>query len=67
MNTTLQSIHSKACNSKSSDKLAIIMAGLESMSTEKLNNIKTFEVSWRTEDIHDEGVIVPVVKIEFFS
>lgn len=67
MNATLEAVYRSCSNSKSTDKLALIMAGLESLPPAKLDKMKAFEVTWRTETTFDGGAIVPTIKLEFFE
>ena len=68
MNQTLKDIfQNRSSDSKSTEKLAIIMAGLESFQPAKLDKVSSFIIDWRTECTGDGyDVVVPVVKLEFF-
>jgi hypothetical protein len=69
MNSTLEAVM-RQChgNSKSTDKLAIAMAGLECLPPAKLDKVKSLELNWKTEQSYDgDDVVVPVLKLEFFN
>ena len=68
MNQTLKDIFQNcSSDSKSTEKLAIIMAGLESFQPAKLDKVSSLIIDWRTEcSGAGYDVVGPIVKLEFF-
>ena len=51
--------------SKSTDKLMVLIDGLKNMPKEKLMKVKTFDLNWRKVGDDEDYVIVPCVKVTF--
>jgi hypothetical protein len=53
--------------SKSTDKLKVLMEGISNIPPEKLNNLKRFKLRWNNVPESDDGsyMIVPELEMEF--
>lgn len=54
-------------SSKSSDKLEILMRGIQSFSPEKMAKVKDLAVDWINVSTSGEDLICPTLKITFFG
>lgn len=60
---TIEAIMQNSGSSKSTDKLALLMAGLQNIPLEKLNKVKTINLTWDTM----EGTLLPNWNMEFYE
>ena len=63
MNSSIAEIVRQGTSSMSTDKLALVVAGLELIPEEKLNKIRSMSLRWEVVD----DVAVPFLNIEFFG
>lgn len=53
--------------SRSTEKLAVLMAGLSNLSKEKTDKVSRIRLTWEEVGSFEDAVIVPNLDIEFYS